>query len=170
MALKLSDYLADQVPTVAEQVHIFMITTPSLESAAVVKAHLDSGANFFELVRDLELAGIPQTESGDLGWFPRDALNPLLARQAFDQLPVGVASSPLSLDGGIFGVMVVVERVPARGVEEKARRRLQAVAVERWVEEEYSKQAVTTHGLADGWDSETDAWVKLELQRRWNRD
>jgi hypothetical protein len=169
IASKLSDYLGDRVPTVAEQVRLFMIASPSLESAAVIKARLDGGANFFIILQELVAAGVPQSEQGELGWFPRDTLTPLLAEQAFDVLAVGIPSDPLVLDGGVFGILVVAERVQARVVEEQVRERLKVVAVERWVEVEYSKQVVTTHGLNNGWDSETNAWVKLELQRRWQK-
>jgi len=169
IASKLSDYLGDRVPTVAEQVRLFMIAAPSLENAAVIKARLDGGANFFIIVQELAAAGVPQPEQGELGWFPRDTLTPLLAEQAFDVLALGIPSDPLRLDGGVFAILVVAERVPARVVEEPARERLKVVAVERWVEAEYRKQAVTTHGLNNGWDSETNAWVKLELQRRWKK-
>ena len=169
ITVRLAEYLASRTSTVDEQVHLYMIMTPSLETAAVAKARLDGGEDFLVLARELNPTAETRDNGGEIGWFPRDALEPFLARQAFDVLDIGTPSDPMGLQGGVFAVVLVAEREAAREIDEASLDRVRTVAVERWVQAEYGNHVVTTHGLTEGWDAETDAWVKLQLQRRRQR-
>jgi hypothetical protein len=42
---------------------------------------------------------------------------------------------------------------------------LAANALEQWLQQELPNHRVTVHGLRGGWDAETEAWVRWQLQR-----
>ncbi len=121
-------YLAERVPTVAEQVHLFMIPAKGLEAARAVKKRLENGEALSRIAREYAAA-----DGGDIGWHPRGGLVPHLAAPPSTRSPVGEVSEPLYLDGETFAVVVVSERAAARELTEAARRRLQDRALDDWL-------------------------------------
>jgi parvulin-like peptidyl-prolyl isomerase len=163
MTVRLTDYLARRVPTVAEQVHLRMIPLRDPADAARIKARLQSGESFGALARELSSDPKLRDNGGDIGWFPRGALPPQLAKAAFDDLKVGEASDPLGL--GDQTVVIFVAEKATRQVEGDSLEKLKASALSDWVRSEYQYEKVEFHGFHGGYDSETDAWVKWQLQR-----
>jgi parvulin-like peptidyl-prolyl isomerase len=165
LRLGLNGYLAERVPTVAEQVHLYAITQGAIDEAAAVKARLDAGEDFFLLARELNRDETLRAKGGDLGWHVRGALAPNLARIAFDDLAVGEASEPLGLGDRNFAILTVVERAAAREIQPEALEVIKAKALDEWLAREFDRHHVEYHGFNNGYDSETDAWVKWQLEK-----
>ena len=97
---KLRDgYFEQQVPLSAEQRHIMAMFLESESQAAEVRARLESGEDFGKLAEELSLENLSRSESGDLGWRPRDILpgtmgTSILEEHAFSS-EVGVLSQPI---------------------------------------------------------------------------
>lgn len=157
---RLGDALAERVPTVAEQVHLFMIPTKGLEAARAVRKRLQDGEDFSRLAREHAV-----DHDGDTGWHPRGGLVPHLAAAAFDELAIGEVSEPLFLDGEMFAVVMVSGRAAARELDEAAWRRLQERALDDWLQDQEKSYEVGFYGFKGGYDSETDAWVRWQLAR-----
>jgi parvulin-like peptidyl-prolyl isomerase len=162
---RLTRYLAERVPTVAEQVHLYMITQGSLEDAREVKSRLDAGEDFFALARELNVDEELKARGGDLGWYPRSALAANLARAAFEELEIGQSSSPLVFDEQLVVIIMVAERAAARQIEEDTLQNLESRVLEDWLQQEYRHHRVVVHGLKNGFDGETEAWVRWQLQK-----
>jgi hypothetical protein len=165
LTLRLTEYLAEKVPTVAEQVRLYMIPVKELEAAKKVKERLDAGEDFGTLAREVSSDEKLKEKGGDLGWFPRGALAPTLAQAAFDDLDIGKASEPLYLDEQNIVIVMVSEKVAAREIDEDSLQRIKSSALEEWLNEEQQYHKVEFHGFKNGYDSETDAWVQWQLQR-----
>ena len=103
---KLSDYLAVRAPTVAEQVHLYIIIQKSLEAIQNVRQRLDAGEDFFELAKELNPSVAARENQGDLGWQTKNGLNPRLAQMAFHQ-EVGMPSKPFPLSKEAFAIVMV---------------------------------------------------------------
>jgi parvulin-like peptidyl-prolyl isomerase len=162
LAQRLTDYLAERVPTVAEQVHLHMIVAATLQEARTAKAKLDAGTDFAALARTFP--GL-ENDAGDLGWFARADLTPAVAQTAFDMLALGKPSEPLPLDEQHYAVIMVSEKA-ARQIDGDSLRRASAAALDDWIAEQTPKHKVEFYGLAsDSYDSETDAWVRWQIQR-----
>ncbi len=163
---RLEEYLAQRVPTVAEQVHLHAIPFNSPDDARRAKERLDAGADFGTLARELSSDEELKKSGGDLGWFPRGALDPALAQAAFGELQIGKASDPIYLDGNSFAIVMVSERAAARAIEESALQWLKALVLEEWLDRELPSHKVELRGFRkDSYDSETDAWVRWQLQK-----
>ena len=169
ISLRLTEYLGERMPTVVEQVRLFMIVFASPEASTAVIEQLEQGADFYELARSEANADEKlRAKGGDLGWLPREAMRPELAA-VFD-LPVGQPSRLLALGANAYAVAMVGERAAAREMEPEAREASKATALTNWFNEEYQYHTVEFHGFSNGYDSETDLWVKWQLQRMARHD
>jgi len=97
---KLGDeYFDKQVPTYAEQRHIFAMFLESESQANEVRARLEAGEDFTQLAGELSLDTTSKEKKGDLGWRPQGILplligSPVLEDSAFS-CEVGVLSQPI---------------------------------------------------------------------------
>jgi hypothetical protein len=162
LAARLAEYLGERMSTVAEQVRLFLIAQSSFEAASAVAEQLAAGADFFALARELNADPQLKARNGEVGWFPREALSGPLAG-AFD-LPPGEPSRVIPL-GEAYAVAMVAERAAAREIEPEALQAVKANALDRWFNGEYQYHHVEFHGFTNGYDTETDLWVKWQLQR-----
>ena len=163
---KLSDYLAVRAPTVAEQVHLYIIIQKSLEAIQNVRQRLDAGEDFFELAKELNPSVATRENRGDLGWQIKNGLDRNLADVAF-QLEVGVPSKLFPLSKEAFAIIMVTEKAAAREMSKEMQERQKIMLVEQWVSKELQFHKISYHGLTEvkGWDSETNAWANWQIQR-----
>ena len=165
LTLRLTEYLTEKVPTVAEQIHLHMIPVQEFEVVNKIKERLDAGADFATLAREVSSDPKLKERGGDFGWFPRGALSPEIARAAFDELDVNEASEPLYLDDRTFVVIMISEKTAAREIDDEPLQMIKVRALDEWLKEENQYHKVEFHGFKNGYDSETDAWVQWQLQR-----
>lgn len=164
LALRMTEYLGERMPTVVEQARLYLIVFATPEAGTGVVAQLEAGADFLELARSEANADERlRAKGGDLGWLPREAMRPELAA-VFD-LPVGQPSRILALGANAYAVAMVGERAEAREMEPDAREAAKAAALTTWLDQEYPYHNVEVHGFTNGYDTETDLWVKWQLQR-----
>ncbi len=166
---RLSEFLGEQVETVSEQLLLQVIVVVDFATARSVVERLDAGEPFADLAREFN-RGELQTSGGEWGWFPRAGLPPALVNLAFDQLAVGERSDPVALPQSegepVFAIVRVADRAAARSISDAALESAKAQALERWYAEERPLHRVSFHGFNNGYDAETDAWVKWQIQRQ----
>ena len=169
ISLRLTEYLGERMPTVVEQVRLYMIVFASPEAGSGVMEQIEAGADFYELARSEANADQKlRAKGGDLGWLPREAMRPELT-PVFD-LPVGQPSRMLALGTNAYAVAMVGERAAAREIAPEVLDAVKASALSNWFNEEYQYHKVEFHGFTNGYDSETDLWVKWQLQRMARHD
>jgi parvulin-like peptidyl-prolyl isomerase len=163
---RLTEYLRERVPTVAEQVHLHMIPIDGLAVSREARRRIEAGERFALVAREVSAdAGLGAT-GGDMGWQARDGLEPPVARLAFDELAVGEISEPYYVDGNIFRLIMVSERSAARQLDERTRLTIQDRVLDTWLDEEQDRHTVDFHGITGGgYGSETDTWVRWQLER-----
>lgn len=160
------DYLADRVPTVAEQVRLYMAPFDGIDSAREAKARIDGGEAFADVVADSSIDLNARETAGDMGWQAREGLSPQIARVAFDRLAPGEVSEPYFIGEDTFALIMVAERTEARELDGAARQRVQERALENWLDDEEDNHTIEYHGFdGGGYDAATDAWVRWQLDR-----
>ena len=162
---RLSTFLAERVPSVAEQVKLSMILIQGLDAARAAKARLDAGESFAAVAREVNTDENFRENGGDFGWHVRESLNSLISRVAFDELAVNEVSAPFNIEDDYYALLLVSERAAARELDEDTRRRAQSGALDTWLRDEQKNHSIEFHGLSGPYDSETDAWVKWQLLR-----
>ena len=165
LARRLTEYLSERVPTVAEQVHLHVIAVTDTAAARTAVERLAGGEDFGSVARAMSSDEGSRDRGGDIGWRPRGALASVLAQTAFDELEIGEASGPLYLDDRSLVVVMVSEKVPAREIDQESLRTIRATVLDDWLTEEQPRHSVEIRGFRNGYDAETDAWVRWQLER-----
>ena len=165
LAQRLSAYLADKVPTVAPQAFIHMIVLQSFNQAEEVKSKLDSGEDFFTLAQTFNMEENLRLRKGEIGWVPRNALEPGLANLAFNELELFQHSSPILINQQSFAILMVTERVKAREIDNSALQTIKARVLDQWYRDESKYHEIKFHGFSNGYDNETDAWISWQLEK-----
>lgn len=163
LAQKMTAYLSSRIPTAGEQVFVNMIRVADIDAGLEVKKRYDAGSSFADLARtycqDEEL----KREGGKLGWFPRGTLNPIFENVAFS-LAARECSEPFSVDDRTVFVLMVSAREAVREFDEQAIGLLKSRALDQWFKEESVNHTIAFHGFHDGYDSETDDWVRKQIK------
>ena len=165
MAQDLGNYLGRTADTVLPHVLLHAIQTADAETAEEALARLRAG-NSFELVATAlnEPTGLRRS-GGEWGWFARASLPDEIGFAVFEELGLGEFDGPFQLDDGQFVVVRLTNRVEARQVADDALSAVRAAAVDNWINTEIEFHNVDFHGFTNGYDAETDAWVRWQLQR-----
>ncbi len=165
LANRLQEYLAERVPSVAEQVHLHIILLESYEKALEVKEELDTGADFAEVAREVSIDGQTRENGGDLGWLPVDILEGSVG-WAVSNLDTGEISEPVGISEEVFSIIKVSEKAVAREVEEDYLQVMKDKALDSWLVEEMNYKKIEFHGFNNGFDSETYYWIRTQLAKR----
>lgn len=164
LSLRLKAYLEERIPTVAEQLHLHAIVQETVEDAKSVKAKLEGGEAFSRLARETGTDEALRASGGDLGWYPRAALAPDLADLVFDLLQTGEYSDPVSFGGQRVAIFMVSERAAAREIDADVLTVMREDVLEDWFTAEFERHEIAYHGFNNGYDSETDAWIRQQLK------
>ena len=122
------DQVAAAVPEKVEQVHAKQVLLTDEQEANSVFSRLEAGADFDALAFEYD-----PTTRGELGWFPRGYLFQPAVEEAAFGLEVGQYSEVIASDIG-YHIVFVVDRDAERPLSPDARFRLQAAALEEWLE------------------------------------
>ncbi|MDP2729512.1 MAG: peptidylprolyl isomerase [Dehalococcoidales bacterium] len=173
MTARLQEYLAERMPTVAEQAHVHAILVATEKEAEQVKARLDAGEDFAALAREVSVDENSGENGGDLGWVIRGILEPQVDYEVWAMSPGNVSdpilyydpSDPEAMAPVGYYILKVSERSDAREVDEKYLPVLESRLLGDWYSEEWESHEVEWHGLKNGFDSYTNAWIGLQLQK-----
>lgn len=162
---RLQELLAAEISTVAEHVYLHMILTDDRNIASQIKERKDAGETFAHLASEFSIDPRLKENGGDFGWVPRNALVPAITKTAFDELEIGEASDPLYLDQQTFAVVMISDRTQAMEIDEVYLNAIRSRALEEWLRNEEQLHEIEFNGLSEGYDAETDAWVRWQLTR-----
>lgn len=170
LIVKMGLYLTSKIPKEARQVFVNAIPVDSASVGKTVERRCNSGASFTRLARQYSTDPRVIQNGGKVGWFPRGVLSPTLDSVAFT-LPLNRCSNPISVKSGGFVVLMVSKTAAQKPVDAQARSVLSAHAFSAWYAAESPKHTVTYHGFNNGgYDSETNAWVQLQVRMMRSRD
>jgi parvulin-like peptidyl-prolyl isomerase len=165
--------LVDEINTDEDQVkarHILVRpdTTPSDEAVAAATAaalatvqaardRITAGESFDAVAKELSQDAATAENGGDLGWLPRGQLSAELDELAFS-LDIGELSEPIQTTAGVY-LITVVERDPAREVDEAEYENRRAQAFDEWLKAQ--KEAAD---IADHWSAQLVPPLPEDLQ------
>jgi len=170
LAASLHEYLAERVPTVAEQVHLHIILFETYEDAEKIRARWEAGEDFADLAREASVDELSREKGGDFGWLPRGVMESNFDYVAFSLSPGDVSealpyvSEPSSTQV-LYYLLMVSEKADARELDEDSLQRLRDRVLEDWLTIEMQFHEIGWHGLNNGFDSYTDAWIRLQLEK-----
>lgn len=157
--------LAENVSLIAPQVHAYNITVETRSEALSVIEKWENGRDFHDLALEFSIDAASRDSGGDLGWFPRGVLLPQYEYLIFD-LAIGAISEPILTEEDLYILFTVTEKDDARELDEDDLQAVKDGALDRWLAQEIYNHTVSYHGLNNGFDSETAAWINWQIAKR----
>jgi foldase protein PrsA len=161
----LNERLVEDIPTVAEQVHLHIITLASFEETEAAIARIEGGEEFAEIARELTIDEDSREQGGDTGWWPQGALVTNLGWVAFN-LEIGELSDPVTIDedAQIYAICMITEKQSARDIEEDKMEILIEYVFQEWLYEQWDTVDYQWLSLDGGnFDTYTLQWIALQL-------
>ncbi len=166
LASRLQEYLAERVPTVAEQVHLHVIAVKTYDDAEEIRARWEAGEDFADLAREVSLDKVSGEQGGDFGWLPRGVLPSSWFDEVAFSLTIGDVSEPLAYASDpmsteiFYYLLMVSEKAEAREIDEDSLQILKAQALDVWLLEE-----IKFHEIEWNFNSEIYAWINYQLAK-----
>lgn len=170
LAAGLHMYLAERVPTAAEHVYLHIIVLETYYDALDIRARWEEGEDFADLAREASFDEETRDKGGDYGWVAGGILLPGFEYEVF-RLSPGDVSDPIpyasdpSSEEVFYYLFMVSEKDDAREMDEGSLETVRGQALANWLAQETGHHEVTYHGLNNGFDSETAAWLNWQLAR-----
>lgn len=142
---RLDEYLREQVPEAALQVHALGILVATEEEAQTVIQRLEAGEDFATVAQDVSLDQGSKENGGDLGWVPEGLRGEAFEAVAFN-LELGATSQPISTAQGYWVIKALV-REENRALDEATREQLQANAFGNWLAAESEQKVERSSNL-----------------------
>ncbi len=98
---KIKDIIKAGIPANADQVHLFDIEVSAQTDAQSVVDRLSGGENFGALAKELSQDQTNVDKGGEMGWEPKDALDPAAADAVFALQP-GQWTQPIQVNGSYY--------------------------------------------------------------------
>ncbi len=175
LSKSLHEYLAEKMPTVAEQVHLHSIQLTTYEDATKTKARWEAGEDFAVLAKEVSTDSSAKENGGDMGWVPRGILpygfDDTMFNIGTDNISEPVPYTPPSDTSGssqpqtIYYLLMVSEKANARELDDNALLVLKSKVLDNWLSEESQSHKIEFRGIKGGFDSETNAWINYQIAK-----
>ena len=180
---RLYTYLADRMPTTADQVHLWDIVVADQTTVVAIKQRIDNGEDFSTIAKELSIDANTSAQGGDMGWVPIKVLDQNLEYIA-NTLEIGKISGPVQLSTAVQDAQYSdsgQNNQPYYLLKVKAIARAKEVTdpqyisilkgrlLQDWLNTEMSDPTIkiALYGLngSTKFDSETSAWLKYQIQQ-----
>ena len=159
------EYLAERVPTVAEQVYLYS-TFLSEAEANEIWGGKGAGEDVEELISGIWQDRESAEAVSDVGWTPRGVLPPGFDDIVF-RLNVGDISDPItyvdfeSSDYETYYYLIMVsEKAEAREIDEGSLQTIKSQVLDDWLSEEAKSHEITLN-----YNSEINAWINWQISK-----
>ncbi len=165
LATKLYQYLAQRLPTTAEQVHLNVIVVANSSDASKAKARIQAGESFAAVAREVSLDTQSKDKGGDIGWLPRGVLpydNTTFAL-GVGEVSDAVAVDPTAPNTSQYLLFMVSEKAAGREIDNSLMQVLRSRALSNWL-----LQEVPSHSIIMNYDfnsSANQAWINWQLTK-----
>jgi parvulin-like peptidyl-prolyl isomerase len=179
MEQRLNTYLADSMPTTADQVHLWDIVVADQTTAADIEMRINHGGeDFATIAKELSIDSNTSAQGGDMGWVPLKILDSNLEYVA-GKADIGIVSDPVQLSSAMqqgsqatepFYLLLKTETATAKEVENPDYiTALKGRLLQDWLTDQMSSKAnkIELHGrgIQGGYDSTTNAWILYQIER-----
>jgi len=119
LAIRLLEYVAADISTTAEQIHLHTIVTGTSDEAVYARSRIIGGEGFATVARQISLDNQTKSKGGELGWIPRGVTpyDNVIFQLAAGQVSDPVVIDPSSPSTSQYAVFMVSERDPSRVID-----------------------------------------------------
>ncbi|MCL4395207.1 MAG: peptidylprolyl isomerase, partial [Chloroflexi bacterium] len=120
------------IPTTGEQVHARQILVATADQAQAILTQLQQGKDFATLAKQYSKDEASAANGGDLGWFPKNVMDPQFEAVAF-QLKVGEISQVVQTQFG-YHIIQVLEHEQSRALPPEVLQNTKQQAFLAWLQ------------------------------------
>ena len=177
VAQRLQTIFEANMPTTAEQAHIYDIVVADRTTADSIKSRIDAGEDFMTLASEVSLDTSTKDNGGDMGWVPIKALDSDLANTVTG-LDIGKVSDPVQTTQAAqqaattqqdqpYFLLMITERAASREVDAQYISTLKGRLMSDWLNAQTGTQKISLlgKGASGGYDSTTEAWVQYQIEK-----
>ena len=167
--LKVRERLADNVPRIQPQIHLYRIILEKYETITgeQVERRLKGGDSIEDLTLEFSVDSEVRRNRGDEGWLPRGVVPQLdgllfgTDEEGNRNLEVGELSGPVLIpDSDSYALLYIAEEVGAREVDRGPFEVLKDTALDNWLEEQRSLLTIEQNVL----NNIDYAWVNRQVK------
>ena len=158
---KLQEYIKDQVPKTAEQVHIQGMLVNETMETAVADRLVFTGDSFNDVAKQVSLVSGAQSNGAELGWMVKGILGAKFDDTVFNLEP-GVLSQPIDDETGQYPnaawLVSVLAKEPDRALDDNLMQSLTAVNYAKWFEQQL-QQGLDSMQVVNKLDDDIRIWA-----------
>jgi foldase protein PrsA len=162
LATKLLQFLAENIATSSQQVHLNIIIVANTADADKAKSRIQAGESFAAVAKQVSLDAASKANGGDIGWFPPGIL-------PFDNtifnLDTGIVSDPVQLtDSTQYALFMVSEKAANLDIDPNNLEMLKSRALLNWLAGEEPQHSIKIN--YDFNDAKNQAWISWQLSQK----
>ncbi|MFC2010589.1 peptidylprolyl isomerase [Chloroflexota bacterium] len=165
LTYSLKQYIAQNIPSVGEQVYLNVIVLANSADAESAKARIEAGESFADIAREVSLDTQAKENGGDYGWVPRYVLpyDSTIFGLDIGEISDPVATDPESPDTGQYLLFMVSETDPNREIDDESMQTITSNAFDGWLAQE-----ISSHDIEINYDfnnAKNRAWIEWQLAK-----
>jgi PPIC-type PPIASE domain len=168
------EIVSANVSSTVPQLHLWVISLDSNDTAVSVKSRIDGGEDFATVAKEVSLDETTKVSGGDLGWLPTELLSTDLS-SFVDVLDIEKCSEPFPFvtqsssteTTTNYLLFMVSEKSSAKEVTDDQLASLKSKTMNDWIEAQKASTEIVFHGLhgSTTLDSETLSWIDYQVQK-----
>jgi len=161
----LEQYMAQNLPSVFEQVYLNVIVVANSADAESAKASIEGGESFADVAREVSLDVQTRESGGGYGWVPQGILpyDSTIFELDIGEVSDPVATNPDSPSSGQYVLFMVSEIDPERETDESTKQTIVSNLFDAWLVDK--AQYYDIEVVYDFNNTEKQAWVEWQLAK-----
>jgi foldase protein PrsA len=160
----LKEYLSKEIPTTSEHIYLRMFPISDYGLASEINSKHKKGIKFEKLLNEYSIDKKVKNINGDFGWIPRGVFNNIFDEIAFN-LELGQLSPPVYIQKNTVVMFIITKKTKLKKVDERSFEVLKNKVIDNWLVKNKKYYEVEYKGFNNGYDSETDAWIKSRINK-----
>ena len=158
----LKEYLSKNIPANTEHLYLKMFPISDYGLGIEIKEKFNKGFSFEKLLNEYSTDNTVKNIKGDFGWVPRGVFNSDFDEIAFN-LELQQLSPPVFIQKNTVVMFTISKKKKLMEVGKRSFEVLKNKAIDNWLIKNKKLYDVEYKGFKNGYDSETDAWIKSKI-------
>ena len=158
----LKEYLSKNIPANTEHLYLKMFPISDYGLGVEIKDKFNKGYSFEKLLNEYSTDNTVKNIKGDFGWVPRGVFNSDFDEIAFN-LELQQLSPPVFIQKNTVVMFTISKKKKLMEVGKRSFEVLKNKAIDNWLIKNKKLYDVEYKGFKNGYDSETDAWIKSKI-------
>ncbi len=158
----LKEHLSRKIPANTEHIYLKMFPISEYGLGIEINEKFNNGFSFEKLLDEYSTDNKVKNIKGDFGWVPRGVFNSDFDEIAFN-LELGQLSPPVFIQKNTIVMFTIIKKEKEMAIGKRSLEVLKNKVIDNWLIRNKKLYDVEFKGFKNGYDSETDAWIKSKI-------